>query len=409
VAGQFKEAGGKAPETVAQFIITMAMALIDNRSFVDEEWLGALTVPYLSAHMAEPDAKAVGAAFVDSCRKEDERQEAELHKGDEEEGEDLCKCEFSLAYGAKILLNNTYLHLKRGKRYGLCGPNGCGKSTLMRAIANGQVEGFPPPEVLKTVYVEHDLDDSEVELTVADYLTHWFQEKEPAMGVTKDSIVEQLTAVGFSDELQNRAVGALSGGWKMKLALSRAILMKADILLLDEPTNHLDVSNVKWLMDYLCSMTSISSMIVSHDSGFLETVCTHIIHYENRKLKAYRGNLTEFVKQVPEAASYYSLEASTVTWNFPEPGYLEGVKTKDKAILKMTNMSFTYPGAEKPQLTDVNVQVRASSRRQRSTPPSLLTHLWPVRQCSNAASARCRCLCLHVWAASAATAQASRR
>ena len=98
--------------------------------------------------------------------------------------------------------------------------------------------------------------------------------------------------------VQRRGVGALSGGWKMKLALSRAILQQADILLLDEPTNHLDVANVKWLMDYLMAMTSISSMIVSHDSNFLETVCTHIIHYENRKLKCYRGNLTEFVKQV---------------------------------------------------------------------------------------------------------------
>jgi elongation factor 3 len=98
--------------------------------------------------------------------------------------------------------------------------------------------------------------------------------------------------------VQVRPVGALSGGWKMKLALSRAILQKADILLLDEPTNHLDVANVKWLMDYLMAMTSISSMIVSHDSNFLETVCTHIIHYENRKLKCYRGNLAEFVKQV---------------------------------------------------------------------------------------------------------------
>jgi len=59
---------------------------------------------------------------------------------DEEEGvEDLCNCEFSLAYGAKILLNNTRLRLKRGMRYGLCGPNGSGKSTLMRAIVNGQV------------------------------------------------------------------------------------------------------------------------------------------------------------------------------------------------------------------------------------------------------------------------------
>jgi elongation factor 3 len=253
---------------------------------------------------------------------QDERQEAELHKEDEEEGEDLCKCDFSLAYGAKILLNNTYLHLKRGKRYGLCGPNGCGKSTLMRAISNGQVEGFPPPEQLKTVYVEHDLDDSEVELTVVDYLTGWFAEKEPTMGVMRDTVLAQLKEVGFPEDLQTRGVGALSGGWKMKLALSRAILQKADILLLDEPTNHLDVVNVQWLMDYLMAMTSISSMIVSHDSNFLEKVCTHIIHYENRKLKTYRGNLTEFVKQVSRAPTCAFLPGpivlfllvSLVTW-----------------------------------------------------------------------------------------------
>lgn len=139
---------------------------------------------------------------------QDDRQEAALHKEDEEEGEDLCKCEFSLAYGAKILLNNTYLHLKRGKRYGLCGPNGCGKSTLMRAISNGQVDGFPPPEELKTVYVEHDLDDSEVEMHVVDYLVKWFGEKEPEKGVTEDVVVAQLNEVGFPADLQVRRPAA---------------------------------------------------------------------------------------------------------------------------------------------------------------------------------------------------------
>jgi ABC-type molybdenum transport system ATPase subunit/photorepair protein PhrA len=75
----------------------------------------------------------------------------------QEEGEELCNCEFSLAYGAKILLNNATMRLIRGNRYGLCGPNGVGKSTLMRAIANGQVDGFPPADELRTVYVEHDI------------------------------------------------------------------------------------------------------------------------------------------------------------------------------------------------------------------------------------------------------------
>ncbi len=85
---------------------------------------------------------------------------------DEEEGEDLCNCTFNLAYGAKILLNQTHLRLKRGQRYGLLGPNGSGKTTLMRAINNEQVEGFPKQSEVKTVFVEHDLDAADTELTV---------------------------------------------------------------------------------------------------------------------------------------------------------------------------------------------------------------------------------------------------
>ena len=69
---------------------------------------------------------------------------------------------------------------------------------------------------------------------------------------------------------------------------ARAMLMKADIMLLDEPTNHLDVTNVAWLENYLTHLPDVTSMVVSHDSGFLDHVCTGIIHYENRKLKHYK-------------------------------------------------------------------------------------------------------------------------
>ena len=75
------------------------------------------------------------------------------------------------------------------------------------------------------------------------------------------------------------------------LAAARAMLMDADIMLLDEPTNHLDVTNVAWLQDYLVSLTHVTTMVVSHDSGFLDTVCTDIIHYEDCKLKRYRVRL----------------------------------------------------------------------------------------------------------------------
>ena len=97
-----------------------------------------------------------------------------------------------------------------------------------------------------------------------------------------------LASVGFTPDMQQQPVASLSGGWKMKLALARAMLMKAVIMLLDEPTNHLDVTNVAWLVNYLTHLPQVTSMVVSHDSGFLDNVCSHIIHYENRKLKTYR-------------------------------------------------------------------------------------------------------------------------
>ena len=110
----------------------------------------------------------------------------------------------------------------------------------------------------------------------------------------------------------------------MKLALARAMLMNADIMLLDEPTNHLDVTNVRWIVDYLVGLKDVTSVVVSHDSGFLDNVCSSIIHYEdNFKLKKYLGNLSKFVEQRPEAAAYYNLADATTKWALPEPGYLE--------------------------------------------------------------------------------------
>lgn len=91
-------------------------------------------------------------------------------------------------------------------------------------------------------------------------------------------------------------------------------------------------------------------------------MCTDIIHYEKRQLRRYKGNLSEFVKAVPAAQSYYELEAATLKFRFPTPGLLDGITSKEKPIAKLTNVSFAYPGAATPQLTDVNVAARLSSR-----------------------------------------------
>jgi elongation factor 3 len=124
----------------------------------------------------------------------------------------------------------------------------------MRAITNGQVEGFPSPDEVRTFYVEHDIDGTEEETSVLQFILN-----DKRILADEIEVIETLASVGFSDERQKQAIGALSGGWKMKLALARAMLFKADILLLDEPTNHLDVVNVAWLENYLVSLTHCTS------------------------------------------------------------------------------------------------------------------------------------------------------
>ncbi|KAL6891626.1 ARM repeat-containing protein [Trichoderma longibrachiatum] len=343
-------------EPVAEYIAAIAGQLIDMKETDALVWVESLK-PYVAVITGIDNAEAT----VDALRKRASPGAAEEAEGeaDDEEGEDLCNCTFSLAYGAKILLNQTHLRLKRGQRYGLCGPNGSGKSTLMRAINNEQVEGFPKQSEVKTVFVEHDLDSADTEMTTID----WTMKKlaEAKVDVSKEDVEKRLVEFGFTEQMIKGEISALSGGWKMKLALCRAVFEAPDILLLDEPTNHLDVKNVKWLEDYLIN-SPCTSIIVSHDSGFLDNVCQHIIHYERFKLKRYRGNLKEFVKRVPSAKSYYELGASEMEFTFPEPGFLEGVKTKAKAILRATNMSFQYPGTSKPQISNISFQCSLGSR-----------------------------------------------
>ena len=280
----------------------------------------------------------------------------------EDEEEDLCNATFSLAYGTRVLLHQTPFRVKIGRRYGLVGPNGAGKSTLMRAIAGGNLAGFPTE--LVTVYVECEIIGEKADMTVIDYIMT--DTKVIAAGAEEKDVRDMLTFMGFGVTPTAAAidgpVAALSGGWRMKLALSRAMLLNPDMLLLDEPTNHLDQFAVKWLTDYICNLKTCTCLLVSHDTKFLDKCCTNIIHYENLKLKSYRGNLSDFVKQKPEAKAYYELSSDIVAFAFPEPGPLEGVKSLTKAVLKTKGVYFQYPSAPRPQLIDVSIQCSLASR-----------------------------------------------
>ena len=353
---QLKKNGLTGPDTLVHYVAQLVTNLANFRMFEPDEWEGTLS-RYLS--LFRPSSQEKSHTIVHELLRmlaKSTGEEVEVFD-DEEEGEDLCNCQFSLAYGAKILLNTATLRLKRGHRYGLCGRNGSGKSTLMRAIQNGQVEGFPSPEEVRTWYVEHDLDGSEGDISIIDFI-----QSDKRLNVDRETAAATLKEMGFDEQRQAGPITALSGGWKMKLALARAVLFKADILLLDEPTNHLDVINVAWITNYL-KQTSATSIIVSHDSKFLNDVCTDILHLNRFKIKRYPGNLDAFVKRVPEARAYVELNSGEdYSFKLPNPPLLDGVKTKEKSLVKMRDVVFQYPNTPAPQLRGVSMQLSLSSR-----------------------------------------------
>ena len=310
---------------------------------------------------------------------------------DNEAGKDLYKGEFSLAYGALTLLNTTHLHLKQNRFYGLLGPNNCGKTTLMRAIANEQVEGFPKKDELRTIFVEHEIQEIEVgedekgfpilniDLCGVDWVVHCcnvvYSMEPPVIAEQVEKVMQEI-GFGYAkkdigkDRAADMGMGitTYSGGWKVKMQLCAATLMNADILMLDEPTGHLDVTNIAWIKNWLKGFMDGGGSIIatSHDSSFLNEMCTHLIDFQSRKLRMFtgvRGNvLQDFVEKYPEKKSYFELRNDVVKFKFPEPGQLEGVKSMSKTLLKMTNVTFQYPTRDTPTIFDINLECSRISR-----------------------------------------------
>jgi len=349
--------GGKL--AVLKFSCTIATTLMDLRFMEDLQW-----AKNLSQFSEIYFDKATSDAAIEEIRIASEKaMDIPDEDDDDDDAEELCNCLFTLAYGTKILLHNTKMKLLRGRNYGLLGGNDCGKTTLMRSIANNQVEGFPDVSQVKTVFVESDIQGEQSHLSCIEYVA--IDPAVAALNLDLSKIREVLATVGFTPDGKakpDHAVSTLSGGWRMKLALARAMLQNADILLLDEPTNHLDVINVAWVKTYLNSLTNVTCIMVSHDTGLLNDCCTNILKFDNLKLISFKGNLDEYVKIDPSARSFFSLKESKMKMNFPAPGPIEGVKSKGKALMKMGDCTFTYPGNDAPTLFNITVQVSLSSR-----------------------------------------------
>merc|ERR1719456_2192733 len=361
--------------------------MTNGSCFRTTDWTDSVTL-FLNKYFPEDQASEVCKVALEECETSGKPEE---ESWDEEEGGvDMYKGVFSLAYGNLTLLNNTRLHLKRNKFYGLLGPNNCGKTTLMRAIANEQVEGFPKRDELKTIFVEHEIEEREIGEDEAGYPifnidlsgTEWVVDTcnnvykmEPQ--VTFEQVEAVMQEIGFGNQKKgikncaadaNMGVTTYSGGWKMKMQLCAATLMNADILMLDEPTGHMDVKNIAWLRDWLQAFMDKGGSVIatSHDSDFLNKMCTHIIDFQDRKLRMFRGErgsvLAEWVEKYPEKKGYFELKNDVVKFVFPKPGALEGVKSKSKGIMKMTGVTFQYPTRDTPTVMDIGLQVSQVSR-----------------------------------------------
>ncbi|XP_072014679.1 LOW QUALITY PROTEIN: ATP-binding cassette sub-family F member 1-like [Amphiura filiformis] len=234
---------------------------------------------------------------------------------------------FSISAAGKDLFVNASLHITAGRRYGLVGPNGHGKTTLLNHIAS-RVLAIPPnidvllceqevkadstpafESVLNSDKKRLDLLAEEKKLLAeseagddsnSERLKQVYEEME-ARGVHSAEARARriLAGLQFTPQMQKKATQDFSGGWRMRVSLARALFMEPTLLLLDEPTNHLDLNAVIWLNSYLQGWKK-TLLIVSHDQSFLDEVCTDIMHLELQKLHYYRGNYNTFKKMLKQ-------------------------------------------------------------------------------------------------------------
>ncbi|KAI2667164.1 ATP-binding cassette sub-family F member 3 [Labeo rohita] len=232
---------------------------------------------------------------------------------------------FDVSFGERCLLQGAELCLASGRRYGLVGRNGLGKTTLLKMLASRSLR---VPLHISILHVEQEVagDDTlalqsvlesdtvreellKEERTLNAHIANGtadglesvrlseiyakLEEIEADKAPARASVI--LAGLGFSAKMQQQATKEFSGGWRMRLALARALFARPDLLLLDEPTNMLDVRAILWLENYLQTWQS-TILVVSHDRNFLNAVVTDIIHLHSQRLESYRGDYENFIK-----------------------------------------------------------------------------------------------------------------
>lgn len=245
----------------------------------------------------------------------------------------------SKSFSGRVLYSNATLQLNAGERWALVGPNGAGKTTLLKIImglesadegtvtfAKDATLGYLEQEtelmgdrtaLNEVIESAHEIKQWErkvnnLSLKIAEtpegatlnkYLedyAHAMERFERLGGYELESRARQILAgLGFPVEDFDKPAKEFSGGWQMRISLSKLLLRRPDVLLLDEPTNHLDLESVQWLERFLSSYDG-TVLLVSHDRSFMDACVTHVAALENRMLVTYTGNYSGYLHQREE-------------------------------------------------------------------------------------------------------------
>lgn len=227
---------------------------------------------------------------------------------------------FSITFHGSEMLQDTKLELNCGRRYGLIGANGCGKSTLLATLANREVPIQKHIDIFHLVrempasdktalqcVMEVDEERIRLESLAEELVSSEDDETQEQLMDIYDRLEDLgadqaeakaafiLHGLGFTHAMMEKKCKDFSGGWRMRIALARALYVKPHLLLLDEPTNHLDLDACVWLEGELAKYKRIL-VIISHSQDFLNGVCSNVIHMDKKKLKYFGGNYDAFVR-----------------------------------------------------------------------------------------------------------------